>query len=89
VPRVCSGVDMSFRTGGLAFWIKDFTRPEMWPFVAGFGVVNLLAWKYLKFADDLPDRKDSNYARQIDRARGRIPPEEHGHDGHGKAAAHH
>jgi hypothetical protein len=58
---------MSFRTGGLAFWvrgsgffvsvlgltghgeqIKDFTRPEMWPFVAGFGVVNLLAWKYLK-----------------------------------------
>lgn len=63
--------------------IKDFTRPTMWPFVVGFGVVNFLAFKYLKFPDGpagSPERKASGYATQIDNWG---KPAEHGH-AHGK-----
>ena len=46
--------------------IRDLTRPTMWPFLFGFGVVNLAALKYLKFPDNLEDRHQSPYATAID-----------------------
>lgn len=51
-----------------AFWFKDLTRKEMWPFMVGFGVVGWGAQHYFNHErlDAAGARPSSKYARQID-----------------------